>query len=422
MRSVVNFRPMSRVTVFSDHFYPEPSAPAAHVYERARLWAEAGHDVTVICSAPNFPEGKVYEGYRNAWRNCETLDGIRVVRVKTFITANEGTVRRILDYLSYMLSAWFFSLFEKRPDVIMSTSPHLFVPVAGVLSALCRRVPHVFEIRDLWPASIAATGAVPNRFILRALESLELWLYRRSKRILALTPSFRDDLVRRGIPADKVDVVINGANLRLFQPSESKDEELLREYGLEDRFVVGYLGTIGMAHGLENVLHAARQLQDSNVTFFFVGVGAAKAGLQEEARRAGLENVVFAPRQLKEDMPRFWSVCDAALVHLKDDPVFRTVIPSKIFEAMAVGLPIVYSVPEGDGSRIVREHDAGLVVPPMAPGALAVAVRELSSDSDRYGRLKSNSSAAAKHYSRDKQALMSLQVILQAAENEKRQT
>ena len=408
---------MARITVFSDHFYPEPSAPAAHVYERARLWVEAGHDVTVICSAPNFPEGRVYEGYRNAWRQCEVLDGIRVVRVKTFISANEGAVRRILDYLSYMLSAWFFSLFEKKPDVIMSTSPHLFVPVAGVLSAMCRRVPHVFEIRDLWPASIAATGAVPNKRLLRMLEKLELWLYRRSRKILALTPSFKDDLCRRGIASEKVNVVINGANLALFRPAEEKDQAVLDEFGLADRFVVGYLGTIGLAHGLENVLAAADELRDTNICFFFVGVGAAKKDLQCRAAEMSLDNVVFAPRQLKEAMPRFWSVCDVSLVHLKNEPVFSTVIPSKIFESMAVGLPILYSVPEGDGSKIVREHNAGIVVPPMNPKKLAAAVRRLAAERGEYETLARNSKDAAKLYSRDEQAFMSLKVLLAALDS-----
>ena len=408
---------MARITVFSDHFYPEPSAPAAHVYERARMWVKAGHDVTVICSAPNFPEGRVFEGYRNAWRQVETLDGIRVVRVKTFITANEGTIRRIFDYLSYMFSAWFFSFFEKKPDVMMSTSPHLFVPVAGVMSAMFRRVPHVFEIRDLWPASLGATGAVPNKRVLRVLEMLELWMYRRSRKILALTPSFKDDLIRRGIPAEKVEVVINGANLELFHPSEKKEAEIVQEFGLEGRFVVGYLGTIGLAHGLENTLAAADKLRDTNICFFFVGVGAAKETLQEKVAEMQLDNVIFAPRQLKEAMPRFWSVVDVSLVHLKNDPVFSTVIPSKIFESMAVGLPILYSVPEGDGSKIVREHDAGVVVPAMDPEALAAALRSLADDIEAYRTLAKNSADSAKLYSRDQQAIKSLEVLCSAFQN-----
>ncbi|WP_405234279.1 glycosyltransferase family 4 protein [Lentisalinibacter salinarum] len=405
-----------RILVFSDHFYPEPSAPAAHVFERAKKWVEMGHDVTVICSAPNFPEGKVYDGYTNAWRTVEDLSGVRVVRVKTYVTVNEGTFRRTLDYCSYSLSSSFFSLFEQRPDVILSTSPHLFIPVAGVFAAMSRRVPHVFEIRDLWPASLVATGAMSRSRILQGLEKLELWLYRRSERVMTLTPSFKRDLVSRGVSDGKIDVVVNGANLDLFRPMEVKDAEIVSRYGLEDRFVVGYLGTIGLAHGLENVVAAAEHLRDTDVCFFFVGVGAAKRTLEEMVAKKGLSNVVFAPRQLKEDMPRFWSVCDLSLIHLKDDPVFGTVIPSKIFESMAVGVAALYCVPRGDGSDIVEKHQTGLVVPPMNPEKLAEAVMSLRNDEALRRKFAESSKAAAGKFSRHKQAEASLAVLRQAAE------
>ena len=407
-----------RILFFSDHFLPEPSAPAAHVYERAKLWVAAGHAVTVLCSAPNFPEGKVFPGYRNALRTVELLDGIRVVRIITYITANEGVVRRTLDYVSYMLSAFVSAWFEKRPDVIISTSPHLFVPMAGVLHAMLRRVPHVFEIRDLWPASIAATNALGGASrALRALERLELFLYRHSARVLALTPAFKTDLVRRGISADKIDVVINGANLELFQPGRPRDPAIEAEFQLGDRFVVGYLGTLGLAHGLGNVLDAAELLRGTEVTFFFVGVGAAKAELESQARARKLDNVVFAPRQEKSAMPRFWSVCDASLVHLRADPVFESVIPSKIFEAMAVGLPTIYAAPRGDGSSIVDHCGCGIVVAPMDAAALANAALTLARDTGLRARLSAAAVRSAPLYSRTRQASDSLRVLQHAAGN-----
>jgi glycosyltransferase involved in cell wall biosynthesis len=404
-----------RILFLSDHFYPEPSAPAAHVYERAKLWVSQGHQVTVLCSAPNFPEGKLFPGYRNAWRAVEDLDGIRVVRVRTYITANEGTVRRALDYLSYALAAFTVAWGERRPDVVISTSPHLFVPLAGVLHAGLRGVPHVFEIRDLWPASIAATRALTGRpRTLRALERLELALYRRSARVLALTPAFKADLVRRGVPAEKIDVVINGANLDLFRPGAPRDRPLEAELGLGGRFVVGYLGTLGLAHGLENVLEAAQLLGDTEVTFLLVGVGAARAQLQAQVRSRALSNVVFVGRQDKSDMPRYWSLCDASLVHLRADPLFATVIPSKIFEAMAVGVPTIYAAPRGEGSRIVEQHGAGLVVAPMDPQALAVAALSLARDAGLRLRLAAAAARAAPLYSRSRQAEDSLAVLQRA--------
>jgi colanic acid biosynthesis glycosyl transferase WcaI len=405
------------ILFFSDHFLPEPSAPAAHVFERARLWAAAGHSVTVITSAPNFPDGIVHAGYRNAWRTLEMMDGIRVVRVKTLIAKNEGFALRIADYASYALSSFFFSLWEKRPDVVISSSPHLFVPFAGVAYSLVKRVPHVFELRDLWPASIAATTSMKSRRLLRLLEKLELWLYRRSRRVLAFTRSFRDDLASRGIAPEKIDVVINGANLELFKPIEQKHQATIDEYGLRDRFVIGYLGTLGLAHGLMNVVEAAERLRDTPVTFFFVGVGAAKEELQKEVARRGLDNVVFAPRQERQAMPRFWSACDVSLIHLKDDPVFSTVIPSKIFESMAVGLPMIYSGPEGDGTHIVREERAGLVVPAGNPDALAAAAKQLCSDVGLRQTFAQSSRVAAGNYSRARQADACIAVMKRAVED-----
>lgn len=405
-----------RILFFTDHFHPEPSAPAAHVYERARLWVRAGHSVTVICSAPNFPEGKVFPGYRNRLRTVEYLDGVRVVRVLTYVTANEGVIRRTADYLSYMLSSFLLAWLEERPDVVVSTSPHLFVPMAGVLHAMCRRAPHVFEIRDLWPASIAATKALAGGGgrMLRLLERVELWLYRHSMRVLALTPAFKRDLVRRGIDSGKIDVVVGGANLELFQPGMARDREIEDCFGLRHRFVVGYLGTIGLAHGLENVLEAAERLRRSDITFLFVGVGAAKNALESSARSRNLDNVVFAPRQVKSAMPRFWSVCDLSLVHLRDDPVFETVIPSKIFEAMAVGLPTLYVAPRGDGAAIVEQHRTGIVVPPMNAEALAESIRMLAGDHALRAELAAGARRAAPLYSRSRQADATLEVLERA--------
>lgn len=403
---------------FSDHLKPEPSAPAAHVYERAQFWVKWGHQVTIMGSAPNFPIGRVYPGYKNYWRKVEYLDGIRVVRVKTFIVPNEGFLLRTLDYLSYMVSAFCFALLEKKPDVVISTSGHLFTPVAGLAYAVLRGGPHVFEIRDLWPASIISTNSLQPGLVYRLLERLELFLYRHSCRIESLTPAFVSDLVGRGVPKDKIDLVISGANLDLFSP-RPRDEEIVRQFGLQGRFVVGYLGTLGLAHGLENVVEAAALLQDTPINFFLVGVGAAKKTLEEMVAARGLKNVIFAGRQEKEEMPRFWSVCDLSLIHLRPDKVFETVIPSKIFESMAMGLPIVYVGPAGEGSAIVERQAAGIVVAPGDPHALAASLRGLSQEAKQLADFRVNSLKAAPLYSREQQAKGTLEVLAKAVEEGK---
>jgi glycosyltransferase involved in cell wall biosynthesis len=228
--------------------------------------------------------------------------------------------------------------------------------------------------------------------------------------VLAFTGAFVEDLAARGIPREKIDLVLSGANLELFSP-RPKDPELVRELGLEGRFVVGFLGTLGMAHGLESALEAAQLLQDEPVSLLLVGGGAERMRLMEMAAAKGLDNVVFVERQLKEAMPRYWSLCDASLVQLRDSPLFAGVIPSKIFESMAMGLPILYAVPAGEGSAIVERHGAGICVPPADPTALAAAIGRLMRDRELQRTLAAAALAAAPGYSREKQAEACLEVF-----------
>lgn len=403
-----------RILFFADNFKPETNAPATHIYERCRYWAAWGHQVTVVTGAPNFPEGRVYPGYKNRLRSVETIDGIRVIRGWTYITANEGTLRRTLDYASFVPSAVLNTLGEERPDVVISSSPQLFTTLAGVIYSKLRGVPHVFELRDIWPASIAAvSGLKPGRMI-RLLEKLELWLYDQSRRILSFTESFKHDLTRRGVVSEKIDTVINGASLDLFSPQRQRDAELEQKLNLRGRFVVGYLGTWGLAHGLENVIETALLLRDQPVTFLFVGGGAAREMLTELVARHRLTNVLLIPRVDKRELARYWSLCDASLVHLKNDPLFATVIPSKIFESMAVGLPMLYVGPPGEGDRVVLEHTAGLIVPPAEPEQLAAATRQLLEQPELRAALARNSEAAAPLYSRERQARRGLNVLRRA--------
>lgn len=392
-----------RILFFADNFPPERNAAATRVYERAVYWVRWGHDVTVISSAPNFPEGKLFAGYKNRYR-VESLDGIRVVRVPTYITANEGTITRLLDFVSYMVSGTMAALFQKRPDVVTATSPQFFAAVAGWLTGLLRRRPFVFELGDLWPATITGLGAMKRNLAIRMMEKLELFLYRRSAHIISLTNAFKQNLALRGIPAEKITVVINGVDLDRYAP-RPKDEALARQWGLSGKFVAGYIGTHGLSHALENVIHTADVMRnDAGVQFLFVGAGASRQMLIDEANKRGLTNVTFIPAQPKETIPSFWSLCDVALVHLKNSEVFTTVIPSKIFEAMGMGLPIIMAGPPNEGSAIVDREGAGLTVSAEDPNALAAAVRRMRDDEAFRKTCAVRSYAAAPNYTREKQA------------------
>lgn len=393
-----------RILFLSDNFPPEGNAPATRLYEHATRWVRAGHDVTVITCAPNFPEGKLYPGYRNAWRQIERMEGIRVVRVKTYISANEGFVRRTLDYLSFMLMAIAMGALERRPDVVVATSPQFFCAVAGWVVGLLKWRPFVFELRDLWPASITAVGAMRKNLAIRLLERIELFLYRRAALIIPVTESFKRELVSRGVDAKKISVVLNGVDLERYSP-RSRDDALAAEFGLTGKFVVGYLGTHGLAHGLPKVLEAAGLLASrEDIAFFFAGSGAERATVERLVAEMDLRNVRLIPRQPKERMPALWSLCDLSLVPLLDMPVFSTVIPSKIFESWGMGVPVILSVPHGEATEIVRSHGGGKCVDPESAPSLAAAIREIADTPEELKKLRESAIASAPRFSRETQA------------------
>ena len=404
------------ILFLADNFPPETNAAATRVHERAVYWAEWGHQVTVITSFPNFPQGRLYPGYRNLWRQAETVDGIRVVRVKTFIAANQGgALLRALDFLSYMFTATLAAMGEKRPDVVVATSPQFFAAVAGWMVGALRGVPFVFELGDIWPESIVGVGAMKRNPLLALMEWVELFLYRRSALVVALTRAFKVNLTGRGIDPGKIAVVPNGVDLGRYAP-RPRDEALAAEWEVTGKFVIGYVGTHGMAHGLGNVLDAAEQIRErEDICFLLVGDGAEREMLRADAQRRQLANVRMIGPQPKERMPRIWSLCDVALVHLRDSPVFAEVIPSKIFEAMGMGRPILLVAPAGEAKEIVETDRAGIWVPPGDPARLAAAARRLADDPVLRDRLATCAHQAAPSHSRRAQAEAMIAVLQSVA-------
>jgi colanic acid biosynthesis glycosyl transferase WcaI len=406
------------ILFLTENFPPETNAAATRVYERARYWAAWGHSVTVVTCAPNFPDGKLFAGYTNRWRQEETLDGMRIVRVKTFIARNQGVARRSLDFLSFGLTGGLAALGLPRPDVIVATSPQFFAAVAGWMVGKMRRVPFVFELGDLWPASISAVGAMRSGFALRALERLELRLYCDASCVVALTDAFKRNLVSRGIRPEKIAVVINGVDLPRYAP-RPRDEELAAQWQIGGCFTAGYLGTLGMAHGLEHVLNAAHHLRGRpDIRIVLAGAGAERERLIAKAADEGLDNVRILPAHPKSEMPRLWSLLDVALIHLRSAPAFADVIPSKMFEAMAMGLPILLAAPAGEAKTILLDDGAGLWVAPENPAMLAAAICQLADDAALRGTLAKSSLSAARRHTRERQAHHMLAVLQAAAAGE----
>lgn len=366
------------IAFLTHYFTPESNAPAVRVHALARRWAAAGHQVTVITGVPNVPNGVVYPGYRNRWRQEERIDGIRVIRVWTFVAPNRGAALRTLNYLSYLLTATLAALTIPRPHVFIATSPQFFCGWAGALAAHCRRVPFLLEIRDLWPESIAAVGALRNRLLLRFLERLERALYKTARHIVTVGEGYRSQVLERGVAAERISVVPNGVEEKLFSP-RLPDPALLHAYGIEDEFVCAYVGTIGMACGLDVVLRTARKLKEQGergIRFLLVGDGAERARLQRDARTAGLDLVIFTGRLERDKLPDLLASCQACLVHLRSSDTFETVLPSKIFEAAAMERPIVLGV-RGCAAELVREAACGICVEPEDEDDLLAALFRL---------------------------------------------
>ena len=367
-----------RILFFSHYFPPEVNAPASRTYENARRWVGAGHSVTVITSAPNCPDGVVFEGYKNRLSQRETIEGIDVRRVWTYIAPNKGTFRRIANFVSYMVTATIYSLVIRKPDVIIATSPQFFCGWAGVLASFIKRSPFILEIRDLWPESIVAVGAMNNPNIIRFLELLEKIMYRAADHIVTVGAGYRDRLVEKGVQTEDISIVMNGVDNHLFTPRQTNNT-LKEKWGLDGSFVCSYIGTLGMACGLDIVLDAARTLKtagDSGIRFMLVGDGAAREALEHRAKEEGLDNIVFTGRQPREMMPEFLAISDVCLIHLKKTPLFTSVMPSKIFEAAAMEKPVINGV-KGFAAEFVSDAGAGINIEPENSGQLIAALMQL---------------------------------------------
>jgi glycosyltransferase involved in cell wall biosynthesis len=367
-----------RILFLSHYFPPEVNAPASRTHEHCRQWAAAGHEVHVITCVPSHPAGSPFPGYRRGWYLREELDGVHVHRVWTHLAPNRGVVRRTLNYLSFVPPAIFRSWRLGRFDVIVATSPQFFCAVAGRGAAALHGTPWVFELRDLWPESIQAVGAVRRSPLLQLLERLELRLYAHARAVVCVTQGFVTNLDSRGVDARKLKYVPNGIAPE-FWASGSRAAGRARLGLTPVQIAVTYTGTIGMAHGLGTMLHAARLLEASlpQVRIFVVGDGAELDALKARAADWRLTNVEFTGLLPRADIADVLAASDIALVTLKRADTFKSVLPSKMFEAMAAGRPIVLGV-EGEALRVLNRATAGIGVPPGDHVALARAVARLA--------------------------------------------
>lgn len=352
-----------RILFLTDNFPPEVNAPASRTYDHCREWVKKGDEVTVITCAPNFPQGKVYDGYKNKLWQEEYIDGIRVIRVWSYIVANKGFVKRTLDFISYSVSSFLAGLFIST-DLIVATSPQFFTALSGRTLAFWKRRPWIMEVRDLWPESIKTVGAMKDNAFIKYFEWEEKRCYRSAKKIIVVTDSFKNKLISRGISRDKIAVVKNGVDRTLFNP-QPKDTNLISRLGLTGKTIIGYIGTHGMAHKLDFIIQVASRLKETHPDyhFLFIGNGAEKENLIRIKDSLGCTNVTMLDSVPKSEVGKYISILDVCLINLRKSELFTTVIPSKIFENAAMGIPILMGV-EGEAQEIVEHYNAGLCFEP----------------------------------------------------------
>jgi len=364
-------------------------APAARAAELAQHWAAAGHAVTILTGFPNHPTGVVPPEWRGRLHRLayrEKTDGVEVLRTWLWPLPNRKGHERMRNYASFCMSASLRGLAIPRPDVIIATSPQLLVGLSGWWLAFTKRVPFVFEVRDLWPESLIAVGAGDGHSLLhKSLSGIADFLYQRSDHIVVVSPAFKEHLTKyRTVRPDKISVVQNGVETRLFAPSSADANHRLRQQiGAEGKFLVCYVGTMGWAHGLDTLLDAATRLQaeSPNVLFMLIGEGADKERIKSIAQSRGLTNLRFFDQQPRETIPAFISAADTCLVLLKKTDVFKTVIPTKMLEFMSCARPVILGV-DGQARQIVEEAGAGIVIEPESSMGLVQAISQLAANPD----------------------------------------
>jgi lipopolysaccharide/colanic/teichoic acid biosynthesis glycosyltransferase len=364
-------------------FYLQPGEPGGSRFnELARLWSEAGHEVTVVAGTVNYNTSKAPAKYRGRWTTRERDGDVTVWRCHVPESYGKSYLGRMWAFFAFTLAAATAVFRCARPDVVIATSPPLTAFIPGWLAARWHRARLIFEIRDLWPESAVTMGVLREKALLtRLLYALERWACRVADRVNVLTPAFRENLLRRHLaPADRIVFIPNGADLDLFRPSPGSPEARA-ELGWGDRFVVMYSGAHGRANAIGQLVEAAARLRDRpDILIASVGDGPERQRHAEDARGRGLENIVFMGPQAKERMPALVNACDVGAAVLAANPTFRTVYPNKVFDYMACAKPTLLAIDGVARQLVCDEARAGVFAEPEDADALAAAIKRLADD------------------------------------------
>ncbi len=373
-----------RVLFLTQYFPPETGAPQARLFEMARHLVQRGFEVEVLTALPNYPQGRIYEGYRGKLFMVECQEGMRVVRAPIFPSRSASLLPRMANYLSFVVSSLLAGLLlARRPDVIICESPPLFLGLSARALKVVQRCRLIFNVSDLWPETAVRMGQHDRRLFIWLARRLEWLCYRGSDAATAQSPGIVQG-IRQRRPRGVVELIPNGCDCQLFHP-DRRCHEFRRRYNLTDHVVVGYAGLLGLAQGLGAVIEVAERFRaDDRVRFLIAGDGAEREKIERQVAERGLSNVIFTGWLARSEMPGTIASFDMALIPLRY--FIPGALPSKVYEAMASGVPIVLAA-EGDARQVIQRSGAGRVVDYHDTGAIAAAVDELAGDAGQRRRL-----------------------------------
>jgi colanic acid biosynthesis glycosyl transferase WcaI len=415
-----------KILFITQYFAPETEIGGIRILEIASRLREMGHEITVLTGLPNYPNGKLFDGYRRkAWRGTwtENINGLQVTRVALFPSHDKKSIPRLLNYFSFLFFSSLRSLFMKRPDIVVCTSPPLTIGLTAWFAANRFRVPFLLEIRDLWPEAAIELGYLKNPRVRRLAYALESFLYSRAAKIISVSEGMRADLLKRAIPASRCEVICNGVDVQLFAPanSESPANEVVARLQREGNVVGVYLGTISVYHGVDCMLDLLERLSNEpRVKVVFAAGGSARAELEKEVANRGLPNAVFLPAPPRKEMPSVISAADFCLAFVKPGPFSRWLLSSKVFMYMSCGRP-VFAAAVGETARVIQEAEAGIVEDATAEG-----IERLAQSIARVGRgleiehMGANGRRYAEHYCSWESLAASYERVLQSVHSPRR--
>ncbi|HXT24929.1 MAG TPA: glycosyltransferase family 4 protein [Candidatus Eisenbacteria bacterium] len=415
-----------KILFITQYFTPETEIGGIRILEIAARLQSMGHQIQILTGLPNYPSGKLFDGYRSkSWRGTwtETISGLRVTRVPLFPSHDKKTLPRLLNYFSFLLASATRALFLERPDVVVCTSPPLTIGLAAWCAAKRFRVPFLLEIRDLWPEAAIELGYLKNPLLQRAAYALESFLYARATKIVSVSEGMRADLLKRGIPASRCEVICNGVDVQLFASSgaDCSSNELVDALKREGNIVGVYLGTISAYHGVDCMLDLLERLQrESRIKIVFAAGGSARADLEREVAARGFSNAVFLPAPLRKQMPPVISAADFCLAFVKSGPFSRWLLSSKVFMYMSCGRP-VFAAAVGETARVIQEAQAGIVEDATSEG-----IARLAQSIGRVGRgleiehMGANGRRYAEHYCSWDALATSYERVLQSVHSPRR--